>query len=281
MPYTVITTEQELEMIRDNYERDLSSNFIQKKYHVSASRLSKIFSKYGVSIRKNIHKGKYSFDKSFFYEQSQNLAYFLGWMSSDGWIQEKTNCMGIELQQSDKKILEDISVAMNYNRPLRLFDREDRGQGKFCRFTIENAEIKKLLVEKYGIIPQKTTKDFCFNFQNLDKKFWKDYIRGYFDGDGCIKKGTSLTFQIDCASLKMILALQQVIRELDSSISLSIAEKEPYSEEENKNYKIKHLHSIYRLYCYGENAKKVFNLIYQDAEIYLERKHDKYLQYVK
>lgn len=281
MPYTVITPEQELEMIRDNYERDLSSNLIQKKYHVSASRLSKIFSKHGVSIRKNIHKGKYSFDKNFFYEQSQNLAYFLGWMSSDGWVQEKTNCMGIELQQSDKKILEDISSAMNYNRPLHLFDREDRGQGKFCRFIIENAEIKKMLVEKYGIIPQKTTKDFCFNFQNLDKKFWKDYIRGYFDGDGCIKKSTSLTFQIGCASLKMTLALQQAIRELDSSISLSIEEREPYSEEKNKNYKIKHLRSIYRLYCYGENAKKVFNLIYQDAEIYLERKHDKYLQYVK
>lgn len=281
MPYTVITPEQELEMIRDNYERDLSSNLIQKKYHVSASRLSKIFSKYGVSVKKNIHKGKYSFDKNFFYEQNPNLAYFLGWVSSDGWIQEKSNNIGIEIQQSDKKVLEDISKAMKYTRPLRLFDRERRGQGKFCRFVIENAEIKKLLVEKYEITPQKTTKNFCFNFQNLDKKFWKDYIRGYFDGDGSIKKGNSLSFQIDSASLKMILALQQAIRELDDSISLSVGEREPHTEEENQNLEIKHLLPIYRLYCYGENAKKIFDLIYQDAEIYLERKHDKYLQYVK
>lgn len=281
MPYTVITFEQELEMIKDNYEKDLSSNAIQKKYHVSAGRLKKIFDKYGLEIRKNLHKGKFSFDKKFFYNESQNLAYFLGWVSSDGYVQKNANIIGIEIKEDDKKILEDISQSMNYTRPLIVYERPERGNGHFCRFVLENAEIKKLLIEKYGIVPRKSNEAFCFNFQNLSQKYWKDYIRGYFDGDGSIKKKTSLTFQIDCTSLRMILALEKAIKELDNTISLSITKREPGTEEENKNKKIKSLRPIYRLYCYGENAKKVFQLMYTDAEIYLERKHDRYLQYVK
>lgn len=280
MPYTVITPEQELEMIKDNYENDLSSNIIQKKYHVSAGRLAKIFGKYGLEIRKNLHRGKYTFDKNFFYEDSQNLAYYLGWMSSDGFVQETTNLTGIEIQQGDIKVLEDIAKAMKYTRPIFSYERKERGNGKFCRFLLENAEVKKILVEKYGIIPQKTYKNFCFNFQNLSKSFWKDYIRGYFDGDGSISKTTSLRFQIDGASLKMILALQQAIQELDPTIKLAITRRDCSPEGIDNKRAIKHILPIFRLYCYGENAKKVFELMYKDAEIYLERKHDKYLQYV-
>ena len=45
MPYTRISENDELNMIRDNYENRLSFNQIQKKYHVSAQRITKIFAK--------------------------------------------------------------------------------------------------------------------------------------------------------------------------------------------------------------------------------------------
>ena len=38
---------------------------------------------------------------------------------------------------------------------------------------------------------------------------------------------------------------------------------------------------LFRLYGYGDNAKKVFDIIYKDADIYLQRKYDRYLQYMK
>lgn len=280
MPYTKISEDDELNMIKDNYENRLSFNQLQKKYHVSAQRITKIFAKYGLDVQKNIHKGKYSFDRNFFFQESANLAYFLGWVSSDGYIQSSSNAIGIEIKQSDRKVLEDIREAMKYTRPIIDFERKERGNGAFSKFILENKEIKDLLINKYNIIPRKSSKDFCFNFSNLNKEFWKDYIRGYFDGDGCIKiTGVSLTFQIDCTSLKMLLAIEKALKEIDSSVYLSITKREPQGRDTKTN--INSILPLFRLYCYGDNAKKVFNIIYKDAGIYLQRKHDRYLQYMK
>lgn len=289
MPYTKISEADELNIIKDNYENRLSLNQIQKKYHVSAARINKIFAKYGVEIKKNIHKGKYSFNRDFFFRESADLAYFLGWVSSDGFIQTGANVIGIEIKESDKQVLEDIRNAMQYTRPLLDIYRKERGNGHFCKFILENQEIKQLLINKYGIIPNKSSDlSFCFNFSNLNKDFWKDYIRGYFDGDGCIKMtGQSLTFQIDCTSLKMLLAIEDALKQLDSTINLSITQRFPKENEdqndESLSYseKIQSKLSLFRLYCYGKDAKKVFKLLYDDANIYLKRKYDRYLQYMK
>ena len=280
MPYTKISENDELNMIKDNYENRLSFNQLQKKYHVSAQRITKIFAKYGLVVQKNIHQGKYSFDRNFFFQENAHLAYFLGWVSSDGYIQTNSNVIGIEIKQSDRKVLEDIREAMKYTRPIIDFERKERGNGVFSKFILENKEIKELLINKYNIIPRKSSKDFCFNFSNLNKEFWKDYIRGYFDGDGCIKiTGISLTFQIDCTSLKMLLAIEKALKEIDNSIYLSVTRRDP--QERNTKDNINSKLPLFRLYGYGDNAKKVFDIIYKDADIYLQRKHDRYLQYMK
>lgn len=280
MPYTKISENDELDMIKDNYENRLSFNQLQKKYHVSAQRITKIFAKYGLVVQKNIHQGKYSFDRNFFFQENAHLAYFLGWVSSDGYIQTNSNVIGIEIKQSDRKVLEDIREAMKYTRPIIDFERKERGNGVFSKFILENKEIKELLINKYNIIPRKSSKDFCFNFSNLNKEFWKDYIRGYFDGDGCIKiTGVSLTFQIDCTSLKMLLAIEKALKEIDNSIYLSVTRRDP--QERNTKDNINSKLPLFRLYGYGDNAKKVFDIIYKDADIYLQRKYDRYLQYMK
>ena len=280
MPYTKISENDELNMIKDNYENRLSFNQLQKKYHVSAQRITKIFAKYGLVVQKNIHQGKYSFDRNFFFQENAHLAYFLGWVSSDGYIQTNSNVIGIEIKQSDRKVLEDIREAMKYTRPIIDFERKERGNGVFSKFILENKEIKELLINKYNIIPRKSSKDFCFNFSNLNKEFWKDYIRGYFDGDGCIKiTGVSLTFQIDCTSLKMLLAIEKALKEIDNSIYLSVTRRDP--QERNTKDNINSKLPLFRLYGYGDNAKKVFDIIYKDADIYLQRKYDRYLQYMK
>lgn len=280
MPYTRISENDELNMIRDNYENRLSFNQIQKKYHVSAQRITKIFAKHGLEVQKNLHKGKYTFDRNFFFQDSADLAYFLGWISSDGYIQTNANVIGIEIKQTDKKILEDICQVMKYTRPIIDFERKERGNGFFSKFILENKEIKDLLIDKYGIIPKKSfDNSFCFKFQNLNKKFWKDYIRGYFDGDGCIKiTGKMLTFQIDSTSIKMLLAIEKALKEMDNSIYLSFGKREPTPNEDKK---IQSKLPLFRLYGYGSNAKKVFDILYRDAELFLQRKYNRYVQYTK
>lgn len=280
MPYTHLSIEDELNIIKDNFVNDISINQIKKKYHISDKKISDIFFKHGLKPRKNVHQGKYQFNNDFFLQDSEYLAYFLGLMSSDGYIASNDNHIGIELARKDKKVLEDISLAMGYNRPILDIERKERGNGEFSKFILENAKIKRLLIDKYGIVPQKTyDKNFCFNFINLDKKYWKDYIRGYFDGDGSIKiTGTSLTFQIDGTSIKMLLGIQQALRGIGCKSELSLTCRYPQEEQSGD---FQQTLPLYRLYCYSKSAEEVFHIIYQDANIYLQRKFDKYKQYVK
>lgn len=279
-----LTEEQELAIINDNLENYLSLNRIHQKYNISDKRIKQIFHKYGLNPIKNIHKGKYSFDTDFFKQDSEFLAYFLGWMCSDGFIQNNTNLIAIEIKQSDGEILEEIKKSMNYDRPISYFSRE-KGNGKFAKLTLENKYVKQLLINKYGIVPNKSSLiDFCFKIENLSKIYWKDFIRGYFDGDGSIKKTKeSLTFQIDSTSLKQIYSLKEKIEELvfdefkeKISLSISISHKKG-----DKNSGFKHNYNIYRLYCYGKKAEKVFFILYNKSNIYLKRKYDRYKNYVK
>lgn len=110
-------------------------------------------------------------------------------------------------------------------------------------------------------------------FDILPEKFWKDYIRGYFDGDGSVKYSKTLTFQIDSTNHSNLLEMQKYL-ENKLNISLYIAIREAGSGAEGHKHKI----PLYRLYGYGTNAKKIFEFLYsENPELYLKRKYDKYI----
>lgn len=51
-----------------------------------------------------------------------------------------------------------------------------------------------ILINKYKILPNKTQDiDFEFPFDIIPKKYYRDFIRGFMDGDGSINK-TELRF---------------------------------------------------------------------------------------
>ena len=72
----------------------------------------------------------------------------------------------------------------------------------------------------------------------------------------------------------MLLSIEQALKEYDNDINLSITKREP-------NFKKEERMPIFRLYGYGEMAIKVFKIIYKDANLYLQRKYDRYIEYMK
>ena len=239
-----------------------------KHFNISENTLKKILKSNNVHIRRpGEHCKKYSYNEDFFYQQSADLGYVLGLIGSDGCVARDTNQVYIELQLQDKDILEKIRSAIELTRPIKTYITK-RGYEN-VKLYIQDKKLKERLVNVFYLPPNKTYEhqNFLFPFDTLDKEYWKDYIRGYFDGDGCVKKtGYSLTFQIDGTNKKLIQSFQQIIQdELNILCNITVNNGPNLPK--------------YRIYAYGKKADKIFKWLYDTkSSLFLARKKDKYLQ---
>lgn len=240
-----------------------------KEFGISQFMMEKILKKYGVKKRtyteaKQIGR-KYKCNDDFFKEQNANMAYILGLIASDGSISKKENLIAIQLQEEDKKILEQIRNITQVERPLEEYIRKETGH-KIYSFRNWSSEWKKDLLH-FGIVPQKTFTLQPPNF--LKKEYIIDYIRGYFDGDGSIyflKNQNRVFFEISGASKATI---DWIRKSLVNQYHLFI-NKECLETLSNGTvmYKIK--------IGSKEELLKLYNLLYTDKELFLQRKKEKF-----
>ena len=118
-------------------------------------------------------------DESFFKGKidSEEKAYILGLFMADGSISEDK----ISITQNDKGLIEKIRDLINPNR--KIYTR-----GKSNTFMWTNKEDLDFL-KSIGITVNKSY-DACIKL--LEPKLMPHYIRGWFDGDGCIYKNTTI-----------------------------------------------------------------------------------------
>lgn len=134
---------------------------------------------------------KLKINDDFFKVWSPDMAYILGFITADGCIHKKR--LRIELSLKDIEVLEFIKSKFG-NLNIRKYNRINKGD--FCCIDFVSDEIVKDLYS-LGVQERKTGSEFWANPPN---KFIPDYIRGYFDGDGCVcnKEGKSLAVTISC-----------------------------------------------------------------------------------
>jgi hypothetical protein len=121
-------------------------------------------------------KRKYQVNNDFFKVWSHDMAYILGFWWADGWIYKDEFC--ISQEKSRQYILEKILNQMESNYPI-----EKRKWGTNY-FKIQSREMCKDIVGLGG----KENKSRDIGFPTVPQKYLSDFIRGYFDGDGCICK---------------------------------------------------------------------------------------------
>ncbi len=238
-----------------------------KHFSIGEKRLRKILAKHNVDTRKpGEHCRVYNFNEDFFYHQSEELAYTLGLIAADGCVAERSNQVYIELRKQDAEVLEKIREAMGLTRPIKFYVTQ-RGYEN-CKLYIEDKNLKKILIERYHLPPNKTYnhKNFHVPLDSIDYHLIRHYIRGFFDGDGSVKKATSLVFQLDSTCLHFLTEIQQYLLE---TINIQLNLTSQFGE----NRRI----PLYRLYCYGNKAKTVLDFLYKDnPKIYMKRKFEKF-----
>lgn len=201
-------------------------------------------------------KIEYNYD--FFNEDSEELYYFLGFIASDGYVSD--NLITLELNKKDKNILEKFRLLICKNKDLAYRESTDS-----YRLSIYISEIAKRVKRFFKMKSNK--KSFELEFPAISKKYLKDFIRGYVDGDGCIdftfaKKGKK---RYKGPRLR-ILGNESFLYELNE------ATKEYYFHKTNAIRK-KGKENVYEVTYNFSTAKGILEALYKNNTISLERKN--------
>ena len=197
--------------------------------------------------------GKNSQNKYFSNIDSYDKAYFLGLFAADGSIVNET--MSIELKDYDKYILELFIQKANLKTTL-VPDNRDENLRYILKFHSKNM-VNDL--NKNYIYPRKSYNN-TLKIPDIDKKYIRHFIRGYFDGNGIANKKGYVGF---CGSKTIISQIHDVlVNELEIS--------------NNKITYNKSNHIYYIQWAKKEDTKKIFNYFYKNiSDCYLKRKKEK------
>ncbi len=245
---------------------------IAKSHNISMTTLLKILIENNIPTRK--HKKPKRVNESYFeIINTPNKAYFLGLLAADGYINDKGNGqlrLGISLQERDGYILELFNKDIQHEGNVRFIKKRNEGwQGSYSLDIISDKICKDLI--NLGVTPRKS---FTYEFPNnnqVPEHLMFHFIRGYFDGDGCItcsKNYNNISYRFFIVGTK---------KTCEGMANILFGKYRLGSGRICKRIPKDHRKPIYTYYVSGNNnIKKLYKLIYEDAEMFLTRKKCKF-----
>lgn len=202
----------------------------------------------------------YKYNKNFFeIIDTEEKAYWLGFIAADGNIRKDLHKMRIELNVQDKGHLEKFRTAINGNMPIKEWTRQ---KNRSCYIEVNSVKLCTDLLQ-YGITPNKSLTLDIF-FEKIPIELQHHFIRGYFDGDGSLnmyKKDGYEYWEINFIGTKKFLTYIMNFF--------------------NKKHKISTCGNNFRFnFKKGNDIKDILDILYQDATIVLDRKKEKYDKFI-
>lgn len=224
---------------------------------------------------------KYTCNNDFFKViDNEEKAYWLGFLYADGCINEqykngKIKAMVLELGLSskDENHIEKMLLSMESNSPIKQKKVKLSGNIYLCsRVNICNTNLCRDLI-KLGCIPRKSLILEFPNEKIVPYYLKKHFIRGYFDGDGCISYGSNIknkSLVINFVGTESILnGILETFNENDLKFRYSINKKG----------------NAFQLFVHGvDKIKEIYEFMYDESNVYLDRKKeifDNFFEYFK
>lgn len=198
------------------------------------------------------------------------MAYVLGFFAADGSMhRNKRGAYFIEITSIDKEILEKIRNALQSNHALSM--RPGKGNERTQYHFQIGSKIMYADLLALGLTPRKSK---TITLPLIPEKYFPDFVRGYFDGDGHVYTGTyrapdrinpKRVFLSGFTSGSRVF-LEQLWKQL--------------KEIGIQGGTLYHGSRAYQLCFSAKDSTRLYNIMYQNRpELCLARKRDKFEKY--
>lgn len=177
-----------------------------------------------------------------FEQNSEKQQYFLGLLASDGYIGKKV----IKLKLKDKELVEEYAKFLGHDIQVK---EEKSPTGIMYRVNFAN----RLTIEYLNNLGLVEKKSLILNYKG---ELTNHFIRGVFDGDGCVSKNREV--KITSGSILFINQLYELFFSLNFDFAV-------HKKGNCFDIKIK-----------AKSRDAFFEFLYKDATVYLERKYKAY-----
>lgn len=208
-------------------------------------------------------------------------AYVLGLHTADGCIDDKKQMFRLRLKLEDTDtiyLIKDIIAvdARIYIDNARPITKNGTVVGKNtgdCGIDIYSKKIKDDLTNLYVGL-RKTYSEIPL--PNINPELIRHFIRGYFDGDGCVSWGVCKKNGEFKNWLWKKVEITSKTGTLLKDIQSFLKEK---NIESNVNFRKDRNNFVFEI-CQWESIKRFYNLIYEESNFYLKRKYEKFSHFV-
>jgi hypothetical protein len=254
--------------LKDLSDSEKSEIINQRKIGITEKEISK---KFDISLRQyynllklnNIEQKskvvKYNFNESYFENiDTEDKAYFLGFIVADGSVNSISNV--IQITQKEPDILYEFKRYIKYEGDLIKSKTRDVFDIK-----ISSSKMKSDLL-KLGISPNKT---MSVNYPLIPENLQNHFMRGVFDGDGCIsihhdKRDNSDRGQVNICSG----SFDFIEKYVDNMVKYCGVKKNNIRQPKGTYYVID----------WGglSDVESVYEFLYKESNIFLKRKKETY-----
>lgn len=191
---------------------------------------------------------------------NEEKAYWLGFLYADGNVGSREDKVELSLAEKDIHHIEKFKICLNISNKICY-----RSKTKSYRISFRSQKCKQDLINN-GCIPKKSLLLKFPSEQQVPKKLLKHFIRGYFDGDGWFSN-TEKTFQVG------IIGTEDFLRGIINNFNF---------KNNNQIFDVHRKDGAKRfMFSNIEDVSNFLNWIYSDANIYLGRKYQIYLDFIQ
>lgn len=224
-----------------------STKEISDKIGVSTRQVRNILRSKGVTIRGKRRTNGRKVNEDFFKTWSNEMAYVLGFVITDGNISNST----LAISQNERYILEEIRIAMDSDYEIK---RRKNGVNDIYVLSMYRKEI----VDDLKALGISEGKSRVVEFPEVPDEYLSHFIRGVIDGDGWVQD-RGYVMNVTNASKPFSESLHSVFNRL------------------GYNGRIVEDRNAYRVWISGkEDVARLADWVYEDkGELYLRRKFDR------
>lgn len=267
----------EKEILENYINKELSYKEIAKIFNVNEKTIKINAKKYGLTSKIGSQGArKHKFNERYFENiDSEEKAYWLGFIAADGCVYKNKQSyrLQINLKGSDIDHLKKFQKAICSDYKITE-KKVGKAQSNTCQLKINSTKMCNDLI-KNNIIERKS---IIFEPPILNKNLMNHFIRGYFDGDGCI-------------CVYKVKFIRNNHKYINTKCCINIVGTEQFLTElkkilENNNIKCnsklykrhkERFNNIRTLMISGkQNCKSFYKFAYKDSNVFLLRKYEKF-----